>query len=79
MHNSVHARSEEDFAKLKAALLSGLSDFESELVSRKTDFFGGPNHPGMLDYVVWPWFERMGAFPLVDDLSEFPALVRLLS
>lgn len=77
MHNSVHAKTSEDFDKLKFALKSGLSDFDNELVSRGTDYFGGQEQPGMLDYVVWPWFERMGAFPLIDDLSEYPALVRI--
>ncbi|XP_018801591.1 PREDICTED: pyrimidodiazepine synthase-like isoform X2 [Bactrocera latifrons] len=35
----------------------GLDIFEKELSSRGTPYFGG-DKPGMLDYMIWPWFER---------------------
>ncbi|XP_039965740.1 pyrimidodiazepine synthase-like [Bactrocera tryoni] len=35
----------------------GLDIFEKELSSRGTPYFGGEK-PGMLDYMIWPWFER---------------------
>lgn len=37
----------------------GLGDFESELQRRGTRFFGGADKPGMLDYMIWPWLERL--------------------
>lgn len=39
-------------------LSNGLDKFEEELKKRGTTFFGGSN-PGMLDYMIWPWFERI--------------------
>lgn len=39
-------------------LSNGLDAFEVELKKRKTTFFGGSN-PGMLDYMIWPWIERI--------------------
>lgn len=34
-----------------------LDSCESELKSRNTLFFGG-NKPNIIDYAIWPWFER---------------------
>ena len=32
---------------------------ETELQKRGTLFFNGQNLPGMLDYMIWPWMERL--------------------
>ncbi|XP_062127370.1 pyrimidodiazepine synthase-like [Drosophila sulfurigaster albostrigata] len=32
--------------------------FEEELAKRSTPYFGGEK-PGFLDYMIWPWFERL--------------------
>lgn len=32
--------------------------FEGELTRRGKKFFSG-NEPGMVDYMIWPWFERL--------------------
>ncbi|XP_021942861.1 pyrimidodiazepine synthase-like isoform X2 [Zootermopsis nevadensis] len=45
-------------------ILTDLDLFEKELTLRATRFFGG-DVPGMLDYVIWPWFERIDAFKIV--------------
>nr|XP_034196005.1 pyrimidodiazepine synthase-like isoform X2 [Osmia lignaria] len=37
--------------------LTELGLFERELTLRKTLFFHG-NSPGMVDFMIWPWFER---------------------
>lgn len=63
--------------------LSGLDLIEKELLERKTDFFFGDN-PGMLDYMIWPWFERYPAFiQLVPQAAwpaeRFPALVDIIN
>lgn len=39
-------------------LTTGLEDYERELVKRGTPFFGG-DKPGMADYMIWPWIERL--------------------
>jgi len=36
-----------------------LAPFEAELKRRGTLYFGGSTQPGMLDYMIWPWFERI--------------------
>nr|AFZ78680.1 glutathione S-transferase [Coptotermes formosanus] len=46
------------------AILTDLDLFEKELAVRGTRFFGG-DVPGMLDYMIWPWFERIDAFKIV--------------
>ncbi|XP_071515882.1 pyrimidodiazepine synthase-like isoform X2 [Panulirus ornatus] len=39
-------------------LKAGLDVFEKELSRRNTTFFSGEK-PGMLDYMIWPWAERL--------------------
>ncbi|XP_060880585.1 pyrimidodiazepine synthase-like isoform X1 [Metopolophium dirhodum] len=41
-------------------LIASLIPIETELVERGTKFFGG-NKPNMVDYMIWPWFERLDA------------------
>lgn len=55
-----------------------LDKYEEELKKRGTTFFGG-SEPGMLDYMVWPWYERLGllkfrGFELDED--RYPKSVR---
>ncbi|KFW76496.1 Glutathione S-transferase omega-1, partial [Manacus vitellinus] len=45
------------------------------LSKRNTVFFGG-NSISMLDYMIWPWFERLEAFQLKDTLNHAPKLQR---
>ncbi|XP_054274866.1 pyrimidodiazepine synthase-like isoform X2 [Macrosteles quadrilineatus] len=51
--------------------------FDLELANRGTPFFGG-SQPGMVDYMIWPWFERFGAAKIVfgeqfDMTSKYQA------
>jgi pyrimidodiazepine synthase len=41
-----------------------LESFENELNKRGTKFFGGES-PAMVDYMIWPWLERVSFFPLM--------------
>lgn len=43
-----------------------LKMLDDELSKRATTFLGG-NIPGMVDYMIWPWFERLG---LISELSN---------
>ncbi|XP_065495204.1 glutathione S-transferase omega-1 isoform X1 [Caloenas nicobarica] len=45
------------------------------LSKRNTVFFGGDSI-SMLDYMMWPWFERLEPFQLKDSLSHTPKLQR---
>ncbi|XP_065219601.1 pyrimidodiazepine synthase-like [Planococcus citri] len=40
------------------SLINHLVEIEKELVSRGTKYFGG-DKPLMVDYMIWPWFERL--------------------
>lgn len=44
--------------------LSELELFERELASRGTPFFYG-NSPGMLDFMIWPWWERSNTIKML--------------
>lgn len=41
-------------------LVASLIPIETELSERGSTFFGG-NKPNMVDYMIWPWFERLDA------------------
>jgi len=67
--------------------MQSLDPLEQELVDRKTRFFGGDNLPGYLDYMIWPWMERIKIFPsvfqgeprLAYDPERFPILTSWMS
>ena len=43
-------------------------------------FFAGDSHPGFLDYLIWPWFERLEAMiwrTTTFPKDRFPELVRV--
>lgn len=71
---------EDEHDKLINDLYTNLKLYEDELAKRGTEYFGG-DKPNILDYGIWPWFER---FPIVAsvyddkfkfDGSNFPKLV----
>ena len=43
------------------------------LTDKKTTFFGG-NSLSMIDYLIWPWFERLEALELNEHVDHTPAL-----
>ncbi|KAJ9590881.1 hypothetical protein L9F63_016086 [Diploptera punctata] len=47
-------------------LLKELDVFDKELTKRGKTFFGG-DKPGMVDYMIWPWFERLDALKKISD------------
>jgi len=55
----------EDRAKHFGECLRNLEHFEAELGLRKTAYFGGEAQPGWLDYMIWPWFERINIYQMV--------------
>nr|ATY49606.1 glutathione S-transferase [Bradysia odoriphaga] len=52
----------------KVELSNGLDEFETELKKRGTSFFGG-KEPGMLDYMIWPWMERLVLLKYGKDIQ----------
>ena len=80
MFKTLRLTDPEDLIKQRKPVGRGLAIFERELEERGTDYFGFPDRPGMLDYNIWPWFER---FPFFNqavgiDTKPFPKLVSTL-
>ncbi|RLU17148.1 hypothetical protein DMN91_011217 [Ooceraea biroi] len=78
--NCIHDKDKRQFEEILAEVMDNLQEFEEELNTRKTPFFGGSN-PGMLDMLMWPWFERAKALTLLYkrctslDKERFPKLM----
>lgn len=53
----------EDTTQILIKLIDGCEIYEDELKWRRTKFFGG-GVPGMLDYMLWPWFERFEMYSI---------------
>lgn len=49
---------------------AGLDTFEAELKKRNTNYYCGAT-PGMLDYMIWPWMERMTPFLKLIGKADF--------
>jgi len=64
----------EERAKHWKQSLDGVDFVESRLAKMKTTFFSGLARPGMFDYFLWPWFERINMYSLVfgDEALRFP-------
>ncbi|KAJ0170053.1 hypothetical protein K1T71_014659 [Dendrolimus kikuchii] len=55
-----------NFAFGSEQIIQTLDIFEKELGVRGTNYFGG-NNPGMLDYMIWPWVERLYLLRCVNE------------
>lgn len=79
--NCAHGKEKRQLKEVVAKIMDDLQEFEQELGTRETSFFGGDN-PGMLDILMWPWVERAKALPLFCkqpasfDKDRFPKLMR---
>lgn len=73
----INGRNDTEFT----SLLNGLDFFELELKNRSSKYFGGSTSPGMVDYMIWPFFERIESlkFSVGNDYElkpeRFPFLV----
>ncbi|KAF6317240.1 glutathione S-transferase omega 1 [Rhinolophus ferrumequinum] len=47
--------------------------FSKVLTNKKTTFFGG-NSLSMIDYLIWPWFERLEGLELTECVDHTPKL-----
>ncbi|XP_053291853.1 glutathione S-transferase omega-1 [Pleuronectes platessa] len=63
----------EDVSGLEAELKEKFNQFNKDLVERKTKFFGGDTIT-MIDYMMWPFFERLEVFELQHCLGDAPEL-----
>ena len=53
------AKTHEERLEAKATLQKSMNYLESDLKRRQSKFFHGNDLPGMLDYMIWPWMERL--------------------
>jgi len=51
-------------AELTQKLQRRMAIFEKELSKRNTTYFFSDEQPGLLDFNIWPWFERLDVFPI---------------
>ncbi|XP_037639100.1 glutathione S-transferase omega-1-like [Sebastes umbrosus] len=61
----------QDVSGLEAELKEKLSKLNEDLINKK--FFGGDSIT-MIDYMMWPWFERLDSFGLKPCLDCTPEL-----
>ncbi|XP_006831382.1 PREDICTED: glutathione S-transferase omega-1 isoform X1 [Chrysochloris asiatica] len=66
-------RDKEDCSGLREELCKEFSKLEEVLTRKKTAFFGG-NSLSMIDYLIWPWFERLEALELTGCADHTPKL-----
>ncbi|XP_069467848.1 glutathione S-transferase omega-1-like [Ambystoma mexicanum] len=66
-------RKGEDISEMKADFKNQLLELEEVLVSKKTPYFGGES-VSMIDYMMWPWFERAEPFGVQDCLKDTPKI-----
>ncbi|KAM9061684.1 glutathione S-transferase omega-1 [Sarcophilus harrisii] len=69
----IAVRNGEDCTNQKAELRKEFSKLEEILCRQKTTFLGG-NSVSMIDYLIWPWFERLESYEIADCVEHTPAL-----
>ncbi|NXP07903.1 GSTO1 transferase, partial [Thinocorus orbignyianus] len=72
---NVAVRDGQDTTELKAEIAEKFGKLEEILAKRNTVFYGGDS-VSLLDYLIWPWFERLEALYLTDCLKHTPKLQR---
>ncbi|KAL7383694.1 hypothetical protein ABVT39_016125 [Epinephelus coioides] len=66
-------RNGDDVSALEAELKEKFAKLNEDLVNKKTKFFAGDSIT-MIDYMMWPWFERLEIFELKHCLDGTPEL-----
>ncbi|KAL0970121.1 hypothetical protein UPYG_G00237450 [Umbra pygmaea] len=63
----------EDILVMEEELKNKFVKLNKELVNKKTKFFGG-DAITMIDYMIWPWFERLDMYGVKHCLDSSPDL-----
>ncbi|KAJ1140677.1 hypothetical protein NDU88_007025 [Pleurodeles waltl] len=63
----------EDVSGLREQFKTKIVEFEEILIHQKTPYFGGES-VSMIDYMMWPFFERAEAFCFKDVLKHTPKI-----
>nr|XP_021495906.1 glutathione S-transferase omega-2 [Meriones unguiculatus] len=69
----VSTRCGRECSDLKVILRQEFCNLEEILEYQNTPFFGG-DCISMIDYLFWPWFERLDVYGLADCVSHTPML-----
>ncbi|KAM9327309.1 glutathione S-transferase omega-1-like [Gastrophryne carolinensis] len=69
----IRTASDEDAPELWAQFFEKLKKIDEGLAKKNTPYFGG-NSVAMIDYLLWPWFERFNAFCPANTLEKTPQL-----
>ncbi|XP_037352079.1 glutathione S-transferase omega-1 isoform X1 [Talpa occidentalis] len=69
----LRSQNKEDCTGLKEDLRKEFSKLEEVLTNKKTTYFGGSSL-SMIDYLIWPWFERLEAVELNECVNHTPKL-----
>ncbi|XP_036919882.1 glutathione S-transferase omega-1 [Sturnira hondurensis] len=69
----IRSENKKDCSGLKDELRKEFSKLEEVLTNKKTTFFGGSSL-SMVDYLMWPWFERLEALELTECVDHTPKL-----
>ncbi|XP_075698504.1 glutathione S-transferase omega-1-like [Rhinoderma darwinii] len=74
LYNILMARKKnEDFTELKTKFFEKFKKFEEILTKRNTPYFGGES-VSMIDYMIWPWFERFHISDVTEVLEKTPQI-----
>ncbi|XP_075698505.1 glutathione S-transferase omega-1-like [Rhinoderma darwinii] len=63
----------QDTTELKAQFFEKFQKFEEALSKRNTPYFGGES-VSMIDYMIWPWFERFTIIGVFEFLQKTPLI-----
>ncbi|XP_008843928.1 glutathione S-transferase omega-1 [Nannospalax galili] len=66
-------QNKEERSGIKEELQKEFSKLEEVLTKKKTTFFGG-NTLSMIDYLMWPWFQRLELLELTEYITHTPKL-----
>ncbi|XP_003964006.1 glutathione S-transferase omega-1 isoform X1 [Takifugu rubripes] len=65
----------DDVSGLETELKEKLTKLNEDFANKKTKYFGGDSVT-MIDYMMWPWFERLEVFGLKSCLDNTPELAK---
>ncbi|XP_053547688.1 glutathione S-transferase omega-1-like isoform X2 [Bombina bombina] len=70
LYNILHAKqNKEDTTGLKSEVQKKLIALDERLGKLNSSFFGGDS-VSMIDYMIWPWFERFKLFDVKECLNK---------